>query len=153
LLVLLYEGLKLEIDATAVLGDDAKRVHPASDEGSCVVPGFAAACRVGDLICIGAIGAPDEASLDAQLERSLQRMDASLGAVGCSMDDVVKLNVLFTGTDAGDDADYRTLHALLAQQLPTPGPVVTIVHVAGLPREGQRVQIDAVARALSDGLE
>jgi hypothetical protein len=50
LLVLLYEGLKLEIDATAVLGDDAKRVHPASDEGSCVVPGFAAACRVGDLI-------------------------------------------------------------------------------------------------------
>jgi enamine deaminase RidA (YjgF/YER057c/UK114 family) len=150
---LLYEGLKLEIDATAVLGDDAKRVHLASDEGSCVVPGFAAACRVGDLICIGAIGAPDEASLDAQLERSLQRMDASLGAVGCSMDDVVKLNVLFTGTDAGDDADYRTLHALLAQQLPTPGPVVTIVHVAGLPREGQRVQIDAVARALSDGLE
>jgi hypothetical protein len=81
LLVLLYRGLKLEIDATAVLGDDAKRVHPASDEGSCVVPGFAAACRVGDLIYIGAIGAPDEASLDGQLERSLQRMDALLGAM------------------------------------------------------------------------
>jgi enamine deaminase RidA (YjgF/YER057c/UK114 family) len=48
-------------------------------------------------------------------------------------------------TDAGDDADYRALHALLARHLPTPGPVVTIVRVAGLPRDGQRVQIDAVA--------
>jgi enamine deaminase RidA (YjgF/YER057c/UK114 family) len=69
------------------------------------------------------------------------------------MDDAVKLNVLFTCTDESDDADYRALHALLAQQLPTPGPVVTVVHVAGLPREGQRVQIDAVARALSNRLE
>jgi enamine deaminase RidA (YjgF/YER057c/UK114 family) len=73
--------------------------------------------------------------------------------VGCSMNDIVKLNVLFTCTDAGDAADYRALHALLAQHLPTPGPVVTIVRVAGLPRDGQRVQIDAVARTLSDGPE
>jgi enamine deaminase RidA (YjgF/YER057c/UK114 family) len=150
---LLYEGLKLEIDATAVLGHDDKRLRYASDEGACVVPGFAAACRVGDLIYIGAIGAPDEASLHGQLERSLQRMEDLLGALGCTMDDAVKLNVLFTCTDESDDADYRALHALLAQQLPTPGPVVTVVHVAGLPREGQRVQIDAVARALSNRLE
>jgi enamine deaminase RidA (YjgF/YER057c/UK114 family) len=72
-------------------------------------------------------------------------MASSLDDVGCSMDDIAKLNVLFTSTDAGDDADYRALHALLAPQLPTPGPVVTIVRVAGLPRDGQRVQIDAVA--------
>jgi len=142
---LLYEGLKLEIDATAVLGDADRRAHGGADEGSCLVSGFAAACRVGDFIQIGAIGAPGETSLDAQLQRSLQRMASSLDDVGCSMDDIAKLNVLFTSTDAGDDADYRALHALLARQLPTPGPVVTIVRVAGLPRDGQRVQIDAVA--------
>jgi enamine deaminase RidA (YjgF/YER057c/UK114 family) len=141
---LLYEGLKLEIDATAVLGDADRRAHGGSDEGSCLVAGFAAACRVGDFIQIGAIGAPDETSLEGQLQRSLQRMASSLDDVGCSMDDIAKLNVLFTSTDAGDDADYRALHALLARQLPTPGPVVTIVRVAGLPRDGQRVQIDAI---------
>jgi len=142
---LLYEGLKLEIDATAVLGDGAKRVHARSDGASCPVAGFATACRVDDLIYVGAVGAPEEGSLDGQLQRSLQRMQSSLHEVASSMDDVAKLNVLFATTDAGEDADYRTLQALLVQQLPTPGPVVTIVRVAGLPRNGQRVQVDAIA--------
>ena len=142
---LLYEGLKLEIDATAVLGGGAKRVHARSDEASCPVAGYATACRVGDLIYVGAIGAPEEGSLDGQLQRSLERMESSLHEVGSSMDDVAKLNVLFVSADADEDADYRTLQALLAQQLSTPGPVVTIVRVAGLPRNRQRVQVDAVA--------
>jgi enamine deaminase RidA (YjgF/YER057c/UK114 family) len=142
---LLYEGLKLEIDAMAVLGDAAKRVRAGSDERWCADAAFATACRVDDLIYVGAIGAPEEGSLDGQLQRSLQRMQSSLHEVGSSMDDVAKLNVLFASTDEGEDADYRMLQALLVQQLPTPGPVVTIVRVAGLPRNGQRVQVDAVA--------
>ena len=142
---LLYEGLKLEIDATAVLGETAKRVRAGAAEGWCADVGFATACRVDDLIYVGAIGAPEEGSLDGQLQRTLQRLQSSLHEVGSSTDDVAKLNVLFSSTGAGEDADYRTLQALLAQQLPTPGPVVTIVRVAGLPRNGQRVQVDAVA--------
>ena len=97
------------------------------------------------MIYVGAVGAPEEGSLDGQLQRSLQRMQSSLHEVGSSMDDVAKLNVLFATTDAGEDADYRTLQALLVQQLPTPGPVVTLVRVPGLPQNGQRVQVDGVA--------
>jgi enamine deaminase RidA (YjgF/YER057c/UK114 family) len=142
---LLYEGLKLEIDAMAVLGDAAKRMRAGHDEGWCGAAGFATACRVDDLIYLGAIGAPEEGSLGGQLRRSLQRMQAALHEVGSGMDDVAKLNVLFASTDEREDADYQTLQALLAQQLPTPGPVVTLVRVAGLPQNGQRVQVDGVA--------
>jgi enamine deaminase RidA (YjgF/YER057c/UK114 family) len=129
----------------AVLGEAANRVRAGSDERWCADPGFATACRVDDLIYVGAIGAPEEGSPDGQLQRSLQRMQSSLREVGSSMDDVAKLNVLFATTDEAEDADYRTLQAQLIQQLPTPGPVITLVRVAGLPQNGQRVQVDGVA--------
>jgi len=144
---LLYEGLKLEIDAMAVAGKEAQRVRAGREEGWCGTPGFATACRVDGLAYVGAIGAPEEAALDGQLQRSLERMQSALHEVGSGVDDLAKLNVLFVSTDASEQEDFRTIRARLDRQLPTPGPVVTLVRVAGLPQPGQRVQIDAVAVA------
>jgi enamine deaminase RidA (YjgF/YER057c/UK114 family) len=96
-------------------------------------------------VYVGGIGAPAETSLDGQLQRSLERMQSSLSDVGSSMDDLAKLNLMFVSTDGEEDADYRMLQARLARTLPTPGPVVTVVRVAGLPGNGGRVQVDGVA--------
>ena len=142
---LLYEGLKLEIDAMAVLGDRAGETWAGRDEGWCGTHGFATACRVDNLIHVSGIGAPEEKSIDGQLRHSLERMQSTLRDMGASMDDLAKLNVLFASGDSDETADYATLRATLADNLPMPGPVVTLVRVAGLPQPGQRVQVDGVA--------
>jgi enamine deaminase RidA (YjgF/YER057c/UK114 family) len=64
-----------------------------------------------------------------------------------TLDDVVKLNVFYVSDDANDTSDCRQLYETLDELLPTPGPVLTLVRLVGLPTEGQRVQIDAIARA------
>ncbi|HVO87668.1 MAG TPA: Rid family hydrolase [Casimicrobiaceae bacterium] len=142
---LLYEGLQLEIDANAVIADGSKRTVVGVDRGWCGAPGFAAATRVGDRVHIGAIGAPEGRSIADQLHTSLQRLDATLRDVGARAEDLVKLNVLFTSDEHGESGDCATLHRLLSTSLPTPGPVISLVRVAGLPQPGQRVQVDGVA--------
>ena len=142
---LLYEGLQLEIDATAVVADRSARSVTCIGEDWCGAPGFATACRAGDRIYVGAISAPEEASLAAQVGAVQGRLDRALRAVGGTPADLAKLNVLFTSNDASEAADGAVIAQHLAASLPAPGPVVTLVRVAGLPRRSQRVQIDAVA--------
>lgn len=147
---LLYEGLVLEIDAMATLGNPAKRTTTGVGAGWSGASGFAAACRVHDTVCVGAISAPGEALLDAQVRVSLERLDAALRALGSRVDDLAKLNVLFTGDRSSEIADATAIAQVLDASLPAPGPVVTLVRVAGLPRRGQRVQLDAVAACDAD---
>ncbi len=142
---LLYEGLVLEIDAMATLGNPAERTTTGIGAGWSGAPGFATACRVHDTVYVGAISAPEEALLDAQVRVSLERLDAALRALGSRADDLAKLNVLFIGDDSSETGDAAAIARFLDASLPTPGPVVTLVRVAGLPRRGQRVQLDAVA--------
>jgi enamine deaminase RidA (YjgF/YER057c/UK114 family) len=146
---LLYEGLRLEIDAMAVLGDPAQRRVTGVDEPWCGTSGFAAACRVDGLIHVGAISAPEEASIEDQLRRSLQRLGTTLREMSSGMNDIVKLNVLFACDDMREASEYAALYRVLDESLPVPGPVVSLVRVAGLPRREQRVQVDAVAVAES----
>jgi len=142
---LLYEGLQLEIDAMAVVGGRSDVLRVGIDRGFCGAAGFASALRAGGLVHIGAIGAPEDATLEGQLRASLQRLDRTLHDAGVSSDDLVKLNVLFASNADTDASDYAAIYRVLAESLPTPGPVVTIVRAAGLPQEQQRVQLDGVA--------
>ena len=144
---LIYEGLLLEIDAMAVAGARSEARVTRVDRGWCGVPGFASASRAGGLVHIGAIGAPEDATLEGQLRSSLQRLDATLREAAVNQENLVKLNVVFTSDAANEVSDYTAIHRVLAGSLPTPGPVVTIVRVAGLPQEKQRVQLDGVAIA------
>jgi len=143
---LLYEGLQLEIDAMAMVGAASRRVITGVGGPGVVTQGFATASRVDGLIHIGGLAATEDATnLEGQLRGSLRRLQTTLDDIGAGVDDLVKLNVLFGSDDSGAAADYATIHRVLAASLPTPGPVVTIVRVAGLPGAGQRVQLDGVA--------
>jgi enamine deaminase RidA (YjgF/YER057c/UK114 family) len=144
---LIYEGLLLEIDAMAVVGARSEARATGVDRGWCGRSRFASALRAGGLVHIGAIGAPEDATLEGQLRSSLQRLDTVLREAAVDHEDLVKLNVVFTGDTGTETSDYATIHRVLAGSLPAPGPVVTIVRVAGLPQDGQRVQLDGVAIA------
>ncbi len=142
---LIYERLKLEIDAMAVVPEQGPVQRTGVDRGWCGAPGFASACRTGGLIHVGAIGAPEGSSIEAQLRSSLERLGTALDETGSLTRDLVKLNVLYTSSPENEAGDYETLYSVLDTSLPKPGPVLTLVRVAGLPQSGQRVQVDAVA--------
>jgi len=142
---LLYEGLKLEIDAMAVVGDPGQRTVTGLGESWCGSDGFVTACRAGEHTFVGAISAPEYSSLGEQLGACLDRLDTTLRAIGSCSEDIAKLNVLFSGEPATEVADTALIDKVLGVRLPTPGPVVTVARAAGLPRHGQRVQVDALA--------
>ena len=144
---LLYEGLKLEIDATAVLAEPGERTATGVGNDWCGASGFATACRVDGSTFVGAIGAPEEPSIEAQSRVSIERLAATLHDLGSGLQELAKVNVLVTSDDASEGVDYEAVRRILDVSLPHPGPVVTIVRVAGLPQRGQRIQLDAVAVA------
>ena len=143
---LLYEGLVLEIDAIAVLGGNEKIVA-AGSESWIATPGFSQAWRAGDEVWLGAVSAPGGANMQAQAEASLERMRRVLGEAGGGLQHAAKLTAFYVTERPEDDGEreYRTILKALADYLPTPGPVVTIIRVPGLPHEGQRFAIDGIA--------
>ena len=142
---LIYEGLQLEIDAMALVGAASRRVVTGVDNAG-AAHGFATASRVDGLVHIGGLAATENATdFEGQLRGSLRRLHTTLREIRAGADDLVKLNVLFASDDSDAAAEYATIHRVLAGSLPTPGPVVTIVRVAGLPGAGERVQLDGVA--------
>jgi enamine deaminase RidA (YjgF/YER057c/UK114 family) len=142
---LLYDGLQLEIDATAVVDAPAQRRVTGAGVDWCGGEGFATACRVGAHVFIGGISAPGRATIAEQLGGCIDRLDATLCEIGSNLVDAVKLNVLFCAEASAELANAASIDEVLRERLPMPGPVVTIVRVAGLPHAEQLVQIDAVA--------
>jgi len=145
---LLYEGLLLEIDATAVRGGKNTVVAPA---GAISWAGteeyFPPAVRAGNELHIGGQGAPGGASLASQIEATMGRIGEILADVDASFSDLVKLNVYYVSHGNQDDRnrDVATLIDTLEAFLIENQTVVSIVEVPGLMRPGQRVQIDGLA--------
>lgn len=143
---LLYEGLVLEIDGFAVLGEKTKIVPPGSATWVSM-PSFEVAWRAGSEIYLGAICAPGGAGLQAQAEASIERVRRTLLDAGADFRNLVKVTVFFVA--GPEDATGATAHQIVAKALddyfPSPGPVVTIVRVPGLHHEGQLFQIDGLA--------
>jgi len=144
---LLYEGLVLEIDAVAVLGAGRQRVYPPQARFWAAVAGGCPAVRAGDEIHIGALSAPGGASLQAQAEATLERLEQVIEAAGATAAQLVKLNVFFCGDERDERRDTESLATILGQYLPAPRPALNLVRVAGLPLPGQRVQLDGIAIA------
>ncbi len=142
---LLYEGLVLEIDGIAVRGASKQAIQPAAGQGWLRVGGFADAVRVGDEVYVGGLSAPGGASLTAQAEAGIERMRAVLLEADATLDQLVKLDILFT-SDRGQAAEEAvTLARIVGDYLPGQRPVLSIVNVAGLPHPGQRVQLSGIA--------
>lgn len=143
---LLYEGLGLEIDAVAKAGGKAPVAPPGSGDWI-GIEGFPPACVAGDELYAAGLSAPGAASLQAQVEATFDRLLATLSEGGFAPEDLARLTLFMVPQGRPEHAaKERALVMDLARQyLPQPGPVVTLLSLSGLPHDGQRFQLDAVA--------
>lgn len=81
--------------------------------------------------------APD---VEAQTEQCLRNVAAILEAAGSSLDQVIRCGVFLV-----DMGEFRKMNASYARMFGTHRPARTTVEVTGLPGDGLRVEIDAVA--------
>ena len=145
---LLYEGLLLEIDATAVRNHNRVPLRPAGDavwagSGS----GYPAAWLTGNEVHLGGQAAPAAGSLQSQAQATLRQIRGLLEKAGGSLGDLVKLNVYVHDDDPDSDpaAAQRVVSDILQRTLQPGRTVVSIVEVPGLMMPGQKIQIDGIA--------
>ena len=107
---------------------------------------YSQAVRAGDLVYLSGQTPIDPATgklvaggIGDQTRRAFQNLRAVLEAGGCSMQDVIKVNVYLT-----DMADFTEMNAAYEEQFSAPYPARTTVAVAGLPL-GAKVEIEMVA--------
>lgn len=143
---LLYEGLVLEIDGIADRRGKSL-INPAGAETWIQHAGFPVACQTGNEIYIGGLSAPGAASLVAQTEATLDRLQHILRTAGVANADLAKITIfLVNDEDAGRHAaEYQQIQDTLNAYLEFPGPVVSIVSVPALGHEGQRIMLDGLA--------
>jgi 2-iminobutanoate/2-iminopropanoate deaminase len=80
------------------------------------------------------------ADVDAQTEQCLRNVRAILEAAGSSLQHVLRCGVFLV-----DMREFTQMNAAYARMFGDHRPARTTVQVAGLPGEGLRVEIDAVA--------
>jgi 2-iminobutanoate/2-iminopropanoate deaminase len=101
--------------------------------------------RSGDLVftagqvAFDETGEPVSGGIAEQTAQALANLDACLAAAGCTLDDVLKVNVFLA-----DLADFPAFNDAYAASFAEPYPARTTVQ-AGLPAP-LRVEIEAVAR-------
>ena len=81
--------------------------------------------------------APD---VEAQTEQALRNVAAILEAAGASLTHVVRCGVFLV-----DMKEFKQMNAVYARMFGEHRPARTTVEVSGLPGDGLRVEIDAVA--------
>lgn len=141
---LLYEGLMLEIDGISI-----KR-----KKETILAPGSSMWMRFEDhpvaLLCdkefyACGLSAPGGASLVAQSEATIDRLNLTLRAADLGYENLVKLTVFYAPDEDEVANAVDIIKTSLTDYIPGPGPVVSILRVKSLPFPGQRVQFDAVA--------
>jgi 2-iminobutanoate/2-iminopropanoate deaminase len=106
------------------------------------VPGM----RVGDLVFVSGQAGRDPntgtvaADVEAQTEQCLRNVATILEAAGSSLQHVVRCGVFLV-----DMKEFPKMNAVYARMFGEHRPARTTVEVSGLPGEGLRVEIDAVA--------
>jgi 2-iminobutanoate/2-iminopropanoate deaminase len=106
------------------------------------VPGM----RVGDLVFVSGQAGRDPrtgtvaADVEAQTEQCLRNVATILEAAGSSLQHVVRCGVFLV-----DMTEFPRMNAVYARMFGEHRPARTTVEVSGLPGEGLRVEIDAVA--------
>lgn len=141
---LLYEGLMLEIDGISIKSRTMEIVPPGSHNWM-QFEDHPVAILSGTELYIGGLSAPGGASLVAQTEASIDRLNVTLREAGLGYENLVKLTLLYAPDEDEAAAGVETITTALSDYIPAPGPVVSIVRVKNLPFPGQRVQLDAVA--------
>ena len=78
--------------------------------------------------------------VEAQTEQCLKNVQAILEAAGSSLQHVLRCGVFLV-----DMTEFKTMNGVYARMFGDHRPARTTVQVAGLPGDGLRVEIDAVA--------
>jgi 2-iminobutanoate/2-iminopropanoate deaminase len=98
------------------------------------------------LIFVSGQGGTDPATgtiardVDAQTEQCLKNVQTILEAAGSGLQHVLRCGVFLI-----DMAEFKQMNAVYARMFGDHRPARTTVQVAGLPGEGLRVEIDAIA--------
>lgn len=122
---------------------EAKR--QAGLSAAVVVEGQALA-HTAQVFASGPKGEPPSGAAEAQVERTLDNLAATLGAVGSGFDRIVKINVYVAETAVTDFVEK----ALMRRFSGTAKPAVTLV-AGRLPIAGALVAMDAIAAAPAAG--
>ena len=102
--------------------------------------------RVGDLVFVSGQAGRDPrtgtvaSDVEAQTEQCLRNVATILEAAGSSLQHVVRCGVFLV-----DMKEFPKMSAVYARMFGDHRPARTTVEVSGLPGEGLRVEIDAVA--------
>jgi 2-iminobutanoate/2-iminopropanoate deaminase len=102
--------------------------------------------RVGDLVFVSGQAGRDPKSglvapdVETQTEQCLRNVATILEAAGSSLQHVVRCGVFLV-----DMKEFPKMNAVYARMFGDHWPARTTVEVSGLPGEGLRVEIDAVA--------
>lgn len=152
---LLYEGLVLEIDATAILGGNNK---PLPDVSVSHVPGFPSRATPGmkaerNIYIAGQLAIDKDGEIlypgdhAKQLEYTLKSMERILTKGGADLNALVKLNLFYVANGSADELHecFSGLVKILSQFFQTKAPAFTAVRIHGLPVDGALVQVDGVA--------
>jgi 2-iminobutanoate/2-iminopropanoate deaminase len=87
-----------------------------------------------------ATGALAGADIEAQTEQCLRNVGAILEAAGSSLQHVLRCGVFLT-----DMSEFKRMNGIYSRMFGAHRPARTTVQVSGLPHEGLRVEIDAIA--------
>jgi enamine deaminase RidA (YjgF/YER057c/UK114 family) len=141
---LLYEGLMLEIDGHSIKREK-QEIKPAGSSNWMRFEDYPVAVMSGSELYVGGLSAPGAASLLAQTEASIDRLNLTLRAAGLGYESLIKVTVFYVPDEEDEATSVETIATALGDYIPGPGPVLSVVRVKNLPFPGQRMQLDAVA--------
>jgi len=87
-----------------------------------------------------ATGALAGADIEAQTEQCLRNVGAILEAAGSTLQHVLRCGVFLT-----DMGEFKRMNGVYSRMFGAHRPARTTIQVSGLPHEGLRVEIDAIA--------
>lgn len=142
---LLYEGLLLEIDATAVKDVARLRLAPDSGDWAGKQQGYAAAIKAGDELHLGGQCAPGAGSLGDQAQACIAQIAQLLRQAGGTLAHLVKLNVYCVTDAPHGQADFQVIEKCLREHLQPGRTVLSLIAVPGLQSADALVQMDGLA--------
>lgn len=152
---LCYPDMRVEIEGVAMRAENDERLPRTClrlDDMPALHPAFSHVVRCGEMIFTsdmssvsgsGIVGAPHD--IVSQTTRMMDRVVSSLRAVDADIQDVVKLNVFFSGSDNAED--WAAAARVRADYFSDPGPAATGISVPNFPQAGLATKIAVTAIA------
>lgn len=108
---------------------------------------YSAAVALGELVIVSGQGAEDPTTgklsgpgIESQTEQVFKNLETILKAAGSDLKHILRCGVFLI-----DMSEFQKMNAIYERVMAGHRPARTTVQVAGLPAEGLRVEIDAIA--------